>query len=158
MASQSERRAALERITSANTSEGSSDSKAAGAPAGNPADAGANPAPSTNGDSMKILFQSVDLHKALPRLDAGRGQATQDTTRFNVLHGVSIEFDTATQLVRIAKATACHYVPIHGVERFGPTLADAELDAKAKAEVAEAKRLANEVAAAEAEAIAALPA
>lgn len=112
----------------------------------------------TEEDPMKILFTSVDLHKALPRLDAGKGQATQDTTRHHVNHGVIIEYDTATQLVRLSKGTAVAYVPLAGVERFGPTLDDAALHAVAQAQIAEAKRLANEAAAADAATLAALPA
>jgi len=104
---------------------------------------------------MKILFQSVDLHKPLARLDAGKGQVTSTTTRHSVDHKVVIEYDTATQLVRISKGTACAYVPREGVECFGPTLDDAAADAAAKAKIAEATRLANEAAIAETAAAAA---
>ncbi len=143
MARPSERRAALERFTSTQRA----------------AVVDISAEPTEDETPMKIQSVSVDLHKALPRLDAGRGQATQDTTRFNVsTQGVGIEFDTATQLVRISKGTAYHDVPIHGVERLGMTLEGAAIHAKAQAQLAEEKRLANEAAAAAAEAIANRPA
>ena len=81
-------------------------------------------APTASEDTaMKIQFSSVTLHKTVPRLDAGMGQATQETTFFDVLRAkVAIEYDTATQLVRISKGHACVYIPVAGVERFGPTV------------------------------------
>ncbi len=138
MARPSERRAALERLTGAQRTDDDT---------------------TTEQPSMKLSFVSIDLHKALPRLDSGRGQATQDTTRFNVAQqGVTIEFDTATQLVRLSKGTACHYVPLHGVERFGMTVEDSAIHAKAQADIAAAKAKAIADAQAETDRLAAVPA
>ena len=74
---------------------------------------------------MKIQFTSVHLHKTIPRLDAGKGQATQSTTHFTIETGHIIELDTASGVVRIAKGTAVANIPREGVERFGPTVAEA---------------------------------
>jgi hypothetical protein len=97
--------------------------------------------PTPENAPMKIRFVSVTLHKTMPRLDGGKGQATQDTTFFDVAKaGVTVELDTATQLVRIAKNHSCAYVPLSGVERFGATVEDALGfdDAKAKEAAARA--------------------
>ena len=85
---------------------------------------------------MIIKFTSVTLHKVMPRLDSGVGQATQTTTFFDTLKaGVTVELDTGSGLVRIAKGGATAYVSLSGVERFGPTLEDAAAFAKARATV-----------------------
>ena len=106
---------------------------------------------------MIIKYESVLLHKALPRLDAGKGQASHSTQLFNVKEGVTIELDTASGMVRIAKGTATAHIPREGVERFGPTLEEAAIHAKALEQIAVDRRKANEAAAAEAEAAAAAP-
>ena len=122
------------------------------------------PAPVTTADPEddpmpKIQFTSVTLHKTVPRLDAGMGQATQDTTFFDVKRaGVTIEYDPSTQLVTLSKGTACVSIPLAGVERFGPTIEQAAVADKAAAARAEVVRLANAKAEAEAAEIAALPA
>ena len=79
-----------------------------------------------------IRFANITLHKSLPRLDAGIGQATQSTTFFQAMAGLSIELDTATGLVRLSKGAVCRYIPREGVEFFGPTLDDAIAEAKAR--------------------------
>lgn len=129
MASRAERRAALQR---------------------DPTGADAAAFALTEETPMKIQFASVTLHKTMPRLDAGKGQATATTTFFDAEKaGVSIELDTAAQLVRIAKGYDCRYVPLAGVEWFGPTLDDAKAFAGEKAKDAAARAKA-EAAAAEA--------
>ena len=117
-------------------------------------------APTEDPDPMPIIrFASVTLHKTVPRLDAGKGQATQETTFFDEAKaGVTIAYDSATGLVRLSKGDQAVYIPREGVQRFGPTLEDAALEAKARAAIAEQARIANAKAVAEAEAIAAQPA
>ena len=100
--------------------------------------------PTTEEAPMKIQFTSITLHKTMPRLDAGVGQATQTTTFFDAAKaGVAIELDTGTGLVRIAKGYDCAYIPLAGVERFGPTLEDAKAFADAKAKDTAARALAE---------------
>ena len=109
--------------------------------------------------TMKIQFTSVMLKETAPRLDGGRGQATQDTTFFDAAKaGVVIEYDTATSLVRISKGTACFHVPIGEVKRFGPTLGEAVADAQAREEYAAETRRNNAEAAEAAARIAQMPA
>lgn len=117
-------------------------------------------APDTEDDTMaaKIQFTSVTLHKEVPRLDAGKGRATHSTTFFDERAGVGIEYDPATCLVRISKGPAAVYVPREGVERFGPTVADAKAEADARAAMLAEQAAANAKAAAEAEASAQQPA
>lgn len=109
--------------------------------------------------TMIIKFESVLLHKAVARLDAGKGQASHSTQAFNTKdHGVTIELDTASGLVRIAKGTATVHVPREGVERFGPTLEEAAAHRAALETIAVERRKANDSAEANAAAIAAIPA
>ena len=105
-----------------------------------------------------ISFASVTLHKALPRLDAGIGQATQSTTFFQAMAGLSIELDTASGLVRLSKGSVRRYIPREGVEFFGPTLDDAIAESKARETEARRRVEANAAAEREAAAAAQVPA
>lgn len=109
-------------------------------------------------DPMPIKFTSVTLHKTVPRLDSGKGQATQATTFFDDRAGVAIEYDPATCLVRISKGDVAVYIPREGVERFGPTVEDAKREAESRAALARKQAEANALAAAEADAAAQQPA
>jgi len=96
--------------------------------------------PDPEEQSMKIQYQSVHIKAEIPRLAGGdKGLAVSSTKFFHIDHGVTVEFDTATQLVRISKGDLCQYVPRDGVERFGPTLEDLAtqaLNTKARADLA----------------------
>lgn len=106
----------------------------------------------------KIQYTSVRFHKTIPRLDAGKGQATQDTTDFQSKNGIVIELDVTTSMVTISKGTACVNVPREGVERFGPTLTQAATHEAALRAVAAETAAKNAAAQAEAEVLAAAPA
>lgn len=156
-------------------SEGSSDGRAAVTVDGKPAAAGSTPAPPTihlfDGEPvsehgfihrpeepMKIQFTHINLHKAIDRMNAGKGHWSATSTRHNASETCSIELDTATQLVRISNGTACTYVPREGVENFGPTLEDAAAHAATLKAIAVAVAKANEEAIAATAETAATPA
>ena len=110
-------------------------------------------------ETMPIIrFASVTLHKALPRLDAGKGQATQSTTFFQALGDLTIGYDATTALVQLRKGDVCRYVPREGVEFFGPTVDDAVLEAKGRADEARRRVEANAQAERDATVSAAVPA
>lgn len=109
---------------------------------------------------MKILFDSVELHSEVPRLDAAKGLAAHTTAFFDISQskGIVLEYDTHTCFLRISCGFIATYVPREGVKRFGPTLEDVvamKADARRRADAAAE---ANARAAVEAEAIANMPA
>jgi hypothetical protein len=113
-------------------------------------------------DPMIIKFETVTLHYEIPRPRVVQGLATQGTAFFDTkqptLRGYFIDLDTSTQLLRIGIDNVSVRLPIAAVKYFGLTLDEAEALAEAKAAAAKATKLANEKAAAEAEALAAQPA
>lgn len=77
------------------------------------------------GDSMKIQFVSVHLDNTIPRLPGGnKGLAASETSFFDVTRtpGVTIELDTASQLVRLSNEQGECFVPISKVTRFGAVM------------------------------------
>jgi hypothetical protein len=73
---------------------------------------------------MKILFDSVFLDREIPRFANGtKGLSNSSTTFFDVSKaGVVIEFDTATQLVRISRDEVSIHIPVSKIDRFGAVI------------------------------------
>ncbi len=70
---------------------------------------------------MKIQFQCVFLDREIPRFANGtKGLSNSSTTFFDVAKaGVHIEFDTATQLVRLSRDGVSIHIPVCKIDRFG---------------------------------------
>lgn len=128
--------------------------------------AGSNPAPPTTNDTEetmpKIRYVSAHFHKEVPLLNNGKGivssRSTFIDTESPINHGLSIELDTASQVVTVSKGHESYNVPREGVQMFGATVEAAAAARSERARIAAEQRAANEAAAAEAERIAALPA
>lgn len=85
---------------------------------------------------MKIQFQSVYLDIEIPRLPGGnKGLAASSTTFFDITRtpGVTIELDTASQLVKLSNDQGACFVPLSKVTRFGDVLTAAATTAAAAA-------------------------
>lgn len=145
---------------------GSSDSRAAEALAGNPAGTGATPEPTTKyvatyeESPMTIKFTSVTFHHEMARLAPLNGLATQSTVHFDTtkVKNLVIEFNPATQLVRMAIGTSTRHVPASEVLCFGPTVEEAAQQAEELKQLRAKQAADNARAAAEAEELAQRPA
>ena len=85
-------------------------------------------------EPMKIQFTAVMFDQPVPRF-GDKGWANSSTKLFHAeSHGVVIEYDTATQLVRLTKGDLTRFVHVAKVEYFDDTLDGAAAVAAARKE------------------------